>query len=259
MSSRPGADLRRKLAQLRSDLRHHGLYHALLRVSASRFMPQRRFLLAHIEILRLAEINPPALARVPGGYEWRRADESLIGELMACAPADTQPDLFAGFFAMGARCCVARHGGRVVAYMWAFPGRYVLTYDRYVSRNRTIQLDDRSVFLGNGMVADAHRLRGLFPHLVAFTVAQWPHGTRVYSAVERANVLSLQSHTRLGFVRWGQVVCLTLFSVTRFLQRARPGVRWTSPSAAAPITLDVIPKETAAAPVTATALRPEVI
>jgi hypothetical protein len=230
-------DIVKRLPRVWADLRRLGLYHVVLRLSASRWSPKRAFLLSEIEILRLAEPNAKALARAPVGYEWRCADASLTDALRACAPPDTQPTLFSRFFRQGARCYVAIHRSRVVAYMWAFSGEYVLTYDSYRSRNLTIRLEPRSVFLGNGMIDEQHRLRGLFPHLVAFVRGQWPRGTELYSAVERANQRSLRSHYRLGFVPCARVLCVTVLGRSRFFTRAGSASPWRARRSSDPISL----------------------
>ncbi len=219
-----------KLSNAWGDLRHRSIYHVGLRLSASGRLPSTWFLMDETEILCLDRLNTRALERTPVGYEWLCADPALTEDLLACSPAAARPTLrgvFENFFHKGARCYVARREHRVVAYVWAFSHHYVLTFDDYKSRNLNVRLDGNTVFLGNGMIDEKHRLRGLFPQLMAFVIAQWPGGMQFYSAVDRTNERSLLSHYRLGFVPCKQVLCLTLLGMTWFFKRATPKSRWT--------------------------------
>lgn len=235
-------------AQAWQEWRERGLYGLALRLSVSARLPTAMYLLVETEILRLTQLNARALERRPAGYEWSRAGVEMSDALLACSPARERDQLrhvFERFFADGASCYVARHGDEVAAYVWAFPKQYVLTYDGYRSRNLVIRLDDNSIFLGNGMIDGRYRLRGLFPHLMAFVVGQWPSGTRFYSAVDGYNVHSLRSHYRLGFQSCAKVSCLTLLGLTSYFRCTFPQWRWERQRAGSELVL--LPPASAAA------------
>jgi hypothetical protein len=217
------------LTQSWREWRERGFYGLALRLSASARLPHSLFLLTETDILQLKRLNHRALERRPVGYEWSSAGPELTDGLLRCSPAqdrETLRHVFERFFVEGASCYVACHKREVAAYVWAFPSQYVLTYDGYRKRNLTIRLDDGSLFLGNGMIDEKHRLRGLFPHLMGFVMTQWPSGTRLYSAIDSNNVHSLRSHCRLGFEPCQKVLCLTLFGVTRYFKSTLPKSSW---------------------------------
>lgn len=210
-------------------LRHGGIYELGLRLSARRLLPDRLFLMNETEIMELARLNAAALGRNLDEYECAGAGESAIGDLIACSPPKVRALLrnsFTRFFEEQAKCYVVRHGESLVGYVWAFPRRYVLTYDNYRERNLIVQSGDRSVFLGNGMIGEKYRLKGLFPLLMSFVLQQWPRDTRFYTAVDKVNERSLLSHYRLGFVSCGKVLCVTLLGVSFFFHKAPGDTRW---------------------------------
>lgn len=211
-------------------LRRGGIYELGLRLSARRLLPDRFFLMNETEIMEFSRLKAIAPGRNNGGYECACADKSAIEDLLVCSPPKTRSLLwesFKRFFEEHAKCYVVRQGASVVGYVWAFPRRYVLTYDDYRGRNLTVRSDDRSVFLGNGMIDEKYRLKGLFPLLMSFVLQQWPRDTHFYTAVDKVNERSMLSHQRLGFVSCGKVLCVTLLGVSFFF-RKRPGdTRWT--------------------------------
>lgn len=234
------ATLVKNLRQLWSEWRDRGFYGVGLRISASTRLPTSLFMMTETEIVRLVQLNGKALQRKPEGYEWLQVGREAIDGLLDCSPEPGRETLrraFERFFAEGASCYVSRLDGEVAAYAWAFPRNYVLTYDSYRGRNLNVRLDGNSMFLGNGLIGEKHRLRGLFPHLMAFVVAQWPVGTDFYSAIDCNNVHSLRSHYRLGFVTCEQVLCVTVLGKTWFFKRVLPGSAWESQSASEELTI----------------------
>jgi len=192
-----------------------------LRLSQRALLPSWLFLFTEDVVVRLNRLNERSLARTPEGYVYSQADRSVLEELLACSGEFDRTVLrgaFERFFDEGNRCFTVRQSGQVVGYMWAFEKRYVLTYDNYKSRNIAIALDDKSVFLGNGLIDTSHRLKGLFQHLMAFIIAQWPDGTQFYSAIERTNDRSLRSHLRLGFVEHLGILCASVCGMTRYFR-----------------------------------------
>ena len=224
---------------LRSEWRRRGLFGVLLSLSGSERLPSTVFLLTETEIVRLEQLSRKALERTPQGYDWQPVGTESIAGLVECSPAAERNLLirmFEKFFADGASCYAARHNGEIAAYVWAFPRHYVLTYDNYKGRNLNIRVDDGAVFLGNGMIGAKHRLRGLFPHLIAFVRSQWPPGMRFFGAIDSSNTLSLRSHYRLGFRPYKWVLCFTLFGRTWYFKRYPDNPHWRRQNATVELT-----------------------
>jgi len=232
----------RLFGKLWSEWLRRGFLGVALSLSATDRIPSSVFLLTETEIVWLEQINRRALERRPQGYDWRRVDREALAGLVECSPAAERKLLsgvFAKFFADGASCYAAYNEREVAAYVWAFPGRYVLTYDNYHRRNLNIHVDNGSVFLGNGMIGEKHRLRGLFPHLMAFVLSQWPAGTRFFGAIDGSNTHSLRSHYRLGFKPCKWVMCFTLLGRTWYFKRDAGDERWRHQDATQELTTAV--------------------
>lgn len=197
-----------RLKGLVSYYRQGGISEAVLRVSAYGYLPKAMFCLGACHVFVLGPLNLRALSRPLHGYEFERAEADSLDQLMACQGdrPDTPRAFLAGLFDAGRECFVARLGGEVVAYFWAFKNSYLLQFDGNPRHAITISLPERSVFLGNGFIAHAHRLRGLFPHLVNHVASQYPGG-HCFSSVLHINLGSLQAHRRVGFFPLFTAVC----------------------------------------------------
>lgn len=216
----------RKLRGLVSYFQKGGTGEVLLRLSAYGYLPKALFSLSACHVLVLDALNERALARPLRGYQLGRADRDALDELMACQGErpETPRDFLAGLFDAGHDCFVARHGGRVVAYFWAFKGSYRLRFDGNPRHTLVFALPAGDIFLGNGFIAGAHRLRGLFPHLLHYVVAHYPGG-RCFSSVNYTNLGSLQAHRRAGFAPLLIAACVGLGTFSFFCRatdRLRP-------------------------------------
>lgn len=207
----------RKLKGLVSYYRQGGVGEALLRLSAYGYLPKALFSLSACHIFALGPLNLRSLARPLHGYHFERANQDSLDALMACQGErpETPRAFLAGLFEAGHDCFVARYAGEVVAYFWAFKGSYVLRFDGDPRHAVTFTLPDRGVFFGNGFISPAHRLRGLFPHLVHYVAAQYPGG-RCFSSVHHINLGSRQAHRRVGFLPLLIVACAGFGSRTIF-------------------------------------------
>ena len=194
-----------------------------MRVLGARFVP-RKLLFAHdFDVLGLAELNVRSLVALTGGYEFAVADASILEELVECTDIPASVELrrqgLARVLALGPSCITARRDGRLVAYLFAFTGEYLLTYDDYGPRTLRFALDEKAVFLGNVFIRAEYRMRGLFPHLLRFCVDSYPPGTRFFGHMDADNVHSFNSHRRLGFVPLLTITCLGVGPTRIFLQR----------------------------------------
>jgi hypothetical protein len=230
----------RQLRNARDYYRQGGWYEVALRLSQRGLLPPWLFLFTEDVIVRLIRFNERSLARAPEGYVYSEGDPGVLEELLDCSAGFDRELLrrvFGRFFREGARCFTVRQGGRVAGYMWAFEGEYTLTYDHYRRLNLKVPLDGKSVFVGNGLINENHRLKGLFQHLLAFIISQWPQDTRFYSAIERTNDRSLRSHLRVGFAEHIGVLCVSLFGGIRFFRRVAGDQTWRPHSRLEPIAL----------------------
>jgi len=214
--------------------RRGGWYEVALRFSARGLLSDRLFLMNETQILELAQLSITVRDQILRDYSCAQADETSIEALLACSPEASRAvlrDSFQLFFAENARCYVVRRKDCVVGYVWLFSRQYVLTFDNYRSRNLTVALDDRTVFIGNAMIEENYHHKGLFQFLIRHAVGQLPSDTRVYSAADRTDDRSLSSHYRVGFVRHRSILCVTWLGTTRFFRRDREGEPWSSQSA----------------------------
>lgn len=189
--------------------RQGGSAEVLRRLSASGSIPPSLFFFSTIQVYALGPCNQNALKRMPQGYEFMRADAHALDELVDCHAdhAGTPRPVFARFFEQGQDCFVVRRKGAVVAYFWVFKDRYQLVFDNHVRRRLTFALKGEQRFFGNGYIAPAHRLKGLFPHMVQFVGGHYPAQTRFFSSVNSLNYPSLRAHRRFGFTPVLRVTC----------------------------------------------------
>jgi hypothetical protein len=198
-------------------------------------VPKLAFLATYC-ILRLDSFNRQTLARALVGYELEAGQAAALEEIVGCLPPGERSRtrlLFAAFFRQGSRCAVIRHRGQVIGYNWAFARRYVATYDGYRRKNVDLELGEGVVCFGNGYIAEAHRLKGLFPHLLRFSMSLHETATDFYSTVSVLNANSLASHLRLGFSEVGRLTCVSVLHQPLFFYRGRDG-RWRRLAGARP-------------------------
>lgn len=191
--------------------RQGGISEVALRLSAYGYLPRTLFSLGACHVFMLGPLNLRALSRPLHGYEIERGAVGVLDELMACQGRrpETSRAFLAGLFDSGRECFVARLAGEIVAYFWAFSGSYRLQFDGDPRHAITIALPERDIFFGNGFIAHAHRLRGLFPHLVNHVAEQHP-GARCFSSVLHTNLGSLQAHRRVGFLPLVTLACVSV-------------------------------------------------
>jgi len=189
----------------------------------SRLVPRRLFFVHDVDVLKLVHLKVPPSVASTGAYEFSTADASILEELVECtdtpASIDRRREGLARALALCASCITVRHQGRLVAYVCAFVGQYVLTYDDYGPRTLTFSLDEKAIFLGNGFIRPEYRMKGLFPHLLRHCVERYPAGSRFFGHLDADNVHSFNSHRRLGFVPLLTVTCLGIGRACSFFQR----------------------------------------
>lgn len=208
----------------------------------ARFLPRKLFFLHEVDVLALCEPTSRSLAALDGGYELAVADASILEELVDCTDAPVDVDerrraLSRILSLDAATCFTVRRAGRLVAYLCAFVGKYVLTYDDYGPRTLSFALDQRAIFLGNVFIRPEYRMKGLFPHLLRYCAERYPPGTRIFGHLDADNVHSFNSHRRLGFVPLLTVTCLSIGSARFFFQRPFGARRGTRVNAAAALRL----------------------
>lgn len=206
-----------KLKGLWTYYKSGGSYEVLYRLSAYNYLPKPVLYLASKEVLALGAMNLQSLRRQLPGYEFAIASTDDIDELTRCQGErlHTSRAVFESFFTEGRRCYVVRKSGCVVAYFWAFQRDYTLNFHG-AQRHVTLLLDDDQLFFGNGFIAPAYRLKGLFPYMVKFVTEQYPSATRFFSAVDGINQGSLKAHNRFGFVSAFHVTCLSVLNARLF-------------------------------------------
>lgn len=160
-------------------------------------------------LLRLDDRNKLLGFKARQEYEYFAADESHLDELAVLDDFENPQflrRLFRQFLTEGAQCHAIRHAGRVVAYNWVFRGHYTVTFDGYDKRCMQLDLGPRAVFLGNGFIVPAYRMKGLFPSLLGMALE---HGedTALFSTIDVINLNSLRAHLRLGFNNVGIITC----------------------------------------------------
>lgn len=214
-----------KLQRLFAYYGQGGSTEVLRHLSASGYMPHSLFFFSTIQVYALGAANQEALKRVPQGYQFMRADAGVIDELVACQAGypGTSAQTFARFFEQGQHCFVARRNGVVVAYFWVFAQRYELAFDEPAHRRLTLALKADQRFFGNGFIAPAYRLKGLFPHLVEFVSGQYPAPMRFFSSVNCLNQASLRAHRRFGFAPVLRISCLQAAAMRVFYAQRPAG------------------------------------
>jgi hypothetical protein len=233
--------LRRLLRTLQGAWERGGLAGVAARVAAWSVLPKRVAFVHDVDLLMLGELNPRALRPLSARYEFAPADRSVLEELVACtdtpASVELRREALARVFDYGASCVTVRDEGRVIAYVCAFTGTYHLTYDDYGPLTLPIELDARSIYLGNCFIRPEYRLRGLFPHLLAACIAERPAGTRVFGHIDVGNDHSFSSHLRLGFTPLMTITCLSFGNAPFFFQRPFGATRRKLVARRAPVAL----------------------
>ena len=86
--------------------------------------------MADIQILGLTDPLDIQTFQPLAGYTFAFATLMNLDAILACAPVVDRQHLgilFRKFFHDGSRCAIALNEGRVVGYIWAFTGEYVIT------------------------------------------------------------------------------------------------------------------------------------
>jgi hypothetical protein len=200
-----------------------GLFGVAMLAMRSPLAP-RKLLFAHeVDVLRLTDINGPALPPLNDAYEFATADAAVLDDLVECTQApgaiEDRRQTLARVLELCSCCISLRHHGRVVAYFCAFEGSFVLTYDDYGPKTLRFAIEEGAIFLGNAFVRPEYRMRGLFPRLVRHCTERFPAGTSFFGHIDCDNVHSFNSHRRLGFVPLLTVTCLALGPTPFFFQR----------------------------------------
>jgi len=135
-------------------------------------------------------------------YVFRRATVDDLPRIMECRGNSRHLELYRNFLSQGQICYVLIRKDFVVGYAWVFFDQYVVTYDHYKRSNIRIFFDKDNVFFGNGFVAPAHRMRGIWPLLLSEIIQDLTtnYGVqRCLGTVPEPNLNSLRSHLGLGF------------------------------------------------------------
>ena len=185
--------------------------------------------LADVQILGLMGTVETQMFQPLAGYTFGFATLMNLDAILACAPVADRAHLdvlFRKFFRTGSRCAIALNEARVVGYVWAFTGEYVITLDDYRRCNLNVRLDSRSVFTGNAYVMPQYRGRNLFQHLKLYLMQHYPSGTHFYSSIDDLNAPSLAASRRLGFRKLAMLRFVGVFSRTLLYVRETEDRRW---------------------------------
>lgn len=185
--------------------------------------------LTDIQILGLIEPVEAQTFQPLIGYTFGFATIMNLDAILACAPVADRAYLgvlFRKFFHDGSRCAIVLNEERVVGYIWAFTGEYVVTLDDYRRRNLNVRLDSRSVFTGNAYVTPQHRGRGLFQRLKLYLMRHYPPGTHFYTSISDLNIPSLAANHRLGFRKLATLRFVGVFSHTLLYVREKESRQW---------------------------------
>ena len=185
--------------------------------------------MADMHILGLAgSTESQALQPLPN-YTFRFATETDLDAILACAPLDERSqldELFRKFFHAGTRCAIALFESRVVGYLWAFTGEYVITLDDYQRCNLHVRLPSGAVFTGTAYVALLHRGRGLYQRLKRHLMSGYPSDTNFYTSAGDLNAPSLAASRKLGFSTLATLRFVGVFSYTLLYVREAGNHRW---------------------------------
>ncbi len=163
------------------------------------------------------------------GYAFGFAAESQLDAILSCVPdaeRDSLDKLFRRFFHDGCRCVVAYSQKRVVGYLWAFAGEYVITLDDYRRCCLRTRFPSGAVFTGNAYVMPTHRGHDLYQHMGLYLMSHYPAGTCFYASVNDLNVPSLTVNQRLGFTEMTTARFVGVFSRTLLYMREAGDSRW---------------------------------
>lgn len=195
--------MRDKIDKLARHYREGGVSDVAQRLTQYGYVPSWLFQVAGMDIMRLEKLNEAAVRRKVRGYVFRDATPADIPAIIAISdsPPPTLGALLERFFGEGHQAyVVCRDGdGEVVGYAWAFRGTYQLTVDDYGAQTLDVTLSESARFFGNGAIAPAYRMRGLFPHIIKHAMDQAPAGSAFYTSVNHMNAPSRRAHQRLGF------------------------------------------------------------
>ncbi len=231
--------LARRVGRLVQHLGDGGLAQAAEIACSRGIIPNWLFYLHRVDVFRLLRFNTNATRRSLSGYALGTADAGEIGQLIDLTGAEGRRNgteaLFQRYFDDGGRCVVARCGAHIVAYNWCLHQRYVITDDGYRRRKLELCFEPNVVFFGNGLIHPEHRLRGIFPQLVAYALSSYGEGTHFYTSIDRMNKGSQLAHRRLGFevvatLRCNRVLGSPYFWTHRTSNQGGQLAGWGTPS-----------------------------
>jgi len=176
-------------------------------------------------VMYLRSLPETAGVEAPAGTVFSLAELSDLAAMVACAGEEEDSahlfTLFAGFFAAGHRCAVARNRHGIAGYLWEFRDEYVLTLDAYGPHSMQVKLEPNAVFTGNAYVRPDSRRHGLYRNLKHFLMRQSPPETAFYTWINRQNTASLGANRNLGF---------TLLATLRFVGLGSGSALWWRPA-----------------------------
>ena len=133
---------------------------------------------------------------------------------------DYKKKLYEYFISNGNICFVAKSmNEKVVGHIWTFKNEYILTSDDYKKTNLKIPLNIYQRFLGNGFIEKEYRLKGIFPILMKSIVNEYCTNTTFFTAIDKSNRNSFNSHKRLGFQEVGNVNSIRILSHYFYVQK----------------------------------------
>lgn len=168
--------------------------------------------------LLLLETEDLQIKREPKNCIFRQAEDEDLDEILALVeepPLYVREKLFRGYLNDGHICYVLVVDGKIVGYLWVFTGFYSLTYDDYAETAIKITCGKGGVFLGDGYIEPAYRLRGFFPFLMREMSKKLAlcGVNKFYAFIGSHNDHSFKSHQGLGFKEFMEFRFFTLLNI----------------------------------------------
>jgi len=217
-----------KLKKIPSVYSAHGLYGIASKLTALSPHPQL-FFVGGIVLMCVRELKLPSIVgALACHYQIERISSVSLHEAVQCGPAEDCAVLgpeFRRYLERGAVGIAIRSEGKMVAYNWAFQHTYDLKFSN--GARLVVQMTPATVFLGNGYIDPAYRMRGLFPLMIRESASAFGEGRCCWSSTDLWNDISLASHRRVGFTRIATVSCATLLGATWFGLEGSDRRGWT--------------------------------
>lgn len=215
--------MKRKIKKILREYHNGGIARLLEIFTENGYFPEWLIHFSSSSVYKLINFNEKIILKQKDGYEFSKGNVDDIDDILILQYEDEKtPDTkeskqhLIEFINAGHNLYLIRKENVLVAFLMVYKNEYISTRNSYRSINYRFLLDENDIIFGFGYIAKEYRLRGLFPYLLHFALAN-ENAKNVYTEIDALNIGSIKAHERIGFQK------ISTFKVARVVF---PILRW---------------------------------